>query len=65
MTVYVSLIAVECFLNPSLTKRELNLAYKHELVHAILFEMDHKLCTNEKFVSAFSELLLEAEETLK
>ena len=43
----------------------LPLAFKHELVHSILYTMDHPLAENEDFVNAFSELLLEAETTLK
>lgn len=39
------------------THQEINETFWHELVHAILYEMDHSLHSNEKFVDAFSEHL--------
>lgn len=37
----------------------------HELTHAILYEMDHPLYNNEKFVTRFSKLLNQAINTAK
>lgn len=41
------------------------LSYKHELIHAILYTMKSNLAENEAFVSEFSELLQEAETTMQ
>jgi hypothetical protein len=35
----------------------------HEVVHAILFDMDHRLATNEEFVTRFSRRLNEIVHT--
>jgi hypothetical protein len=43
----------------------IDLTYKHELVHAILYTMQHELAENEEFVTKFSELLHEAETTIE
>lgn len=37
--------------------------FYHELVHAILFEVDESLYTNETFINAFSGLLHQALST--
>ena len=45
--------------------KEIDLTVKHELVHAILYTMEHELAEDETFVNSFSELLHEAETTMK
>jgi hypothetical protein len=43
------------------TSDEINESFWHELVHAILYDMDeHKLNRNEAFVTAFAKRLSEA-----
>mgnify|MGYP006271243367 CR=1 FL=1 len=43
------------------TRKEMNDSFWHELVHAILYDMDeHALNKNEKFVTAFASRLSEA-----
>lgn len=43
------------------TKSEMDESFWHELVHAILYDMDeHRLNRNEQFVSAFAKRLSEA-----
>jgi hypothetical protein len=43
------------------TSNEINESFWHELVHAILYDMDeHKLNRNEAFVTAFAKRLSEA-----
>ncbi|MEI7464718.1 MAG: hypothetical protein WCJ87_05195 [Burkholderiales bacterium] len=36
---------------------EISDTFWHELTHAILHDMEHPLCRNERFVSGFSERL--------
>lgn len=43
------------------SKKEMNDSFWHELVHAILYDMDeHRLNRNEKFVTEFAHRLSEA-----
>ena len=43
------------------SKSEMDESFWHELVHAILYDMDeHRLNRNEKFVTAFAKRLSEA-----
>jgi hypothetical protein len=43
------------------SRKEMNDSFWHELVHAILFDMDeHRLNRNEKFVTEFAHRLSEA-----
>lgn len=44
----------------SYKREECDDTFWHELTHAILYEMGHKLYTNEKFVTQFSGLLTKA-----
>ena len=46
-------------------KGEVGNSFLHELTHAILFDMDHKLATDECFVTNFADRLQEALETFK
>jgi len=46
-------------------KGEIGNSFLHELVHAILFDMGHKLATDEGFVTNFADRLQEALETFK
>lgn len=46
-------------------KGEIGNTFLHELTHAILFDMDHKLATDECFVTNFADRLQEALETFK
>ena len=46
-------------------KGEVANSFLHELTHAILFDMDHKLATDECFVTNFADRLQEALETFK
>ena len=46
-------------------KGEIGNSFLHELTHAILFDMDHKLATDECFVTNFADRLQEALETFK
>jgi hypothetical protein len=39
---------------------EISDTFWHELTHAILHDMEHPLCRNERFVSGFSERLNQA-----
>ena len=39
------------------TAAEISDTFWHELTHAILHDMEHPLCRNERFVSGFSERL--------
>jgi len=40
-----------------LDEAELADSFWHELTHAVLHDMNHELCNNEKFVSAFATRL--------
>jgi hypothetical protein len=46
-------------------QEDTNETFWHEITHAILFEMGHKLATNEKFVEAFSKRLSRAIDSAK
>ena len=46
-------------------KGEVGNSFLHELTHAILFDMDHKLATDECFVTNFADRLQEALATFK
>lgn len=46
-------------------KGEIGNSFLHELTHAILFDMDHKLATDEGFVTNFADRLQEVLETFK
>lgn len=46
-------------------KGEIGNSFLHELTHAILFDMDHKLATDECFVTNFADRLQEVLETFK
>ena len=46
-------------------KGEIGNSFLHEMVHAILYDMDHKLTTDECFVTNFADRLQEALETFK
>lgn len=46
--------------------RQVELTFKHELVHACLFTLnEHDLNQNEKFVDTFGNLLLQFDKTRK
>lgn len=47
------------------TNDELLHTFWHEIVHAILYEMDHRLYSNERFVDEFSLLLTRAIKSAK
>lgn len=49
----------------SFKTEEISDTFWHELTHAILYEMDHPLWNNERFVSKFSSYLDEAIRTAK
>lgn len=51
--------------NRKYDKGEIANSFLHELTHAILFDMDHKLATDECFVTNFADRLQEALETFK
>ena len=51
--------------NRKYDKGEIANSFLHEMVHAILFDMDHKLATDECFVTNFADRLQEALETFK
>ena len=46
-------------------KEEINNSFWHEMVHAILFDMGHDLCDNERFVRAFANKLSDAIDSAK
>lgn len=46
-------------------KGEIGNSFLHELTHAILFDMGHKLATDEGFVTNFADRLQEVLETFK
>jgi hypothetical protein len=46
-------------------KGEIGNSFLHELTHAILQDMDHKLASDECFVTNFADRLQEALETFK
>lgn len=43
--------------NKRLSKHEISDTFWHELTHAILNDMSHDLCTNERFVQQFATRL--------
>jgi hypothetical protein len=43
-----------------LDKEELADSFWHEITHAVLHDMNHKLCDDEKFVNAFAHRLSSA-----
>lgn len=47
------------------SQQDFSETFWHELVHAILNDMDHQLASNEKFVEAFSHRLAKAINTAK
>ena len=47
------------------TKRQIDNTFWHEVTHAILYEMDHSLYANEKFVTEFSNRLADAINTAR
>jgi predicted SprT family Zn-dependent metalloprotease len=47
------------------TENEIDDTFWHELVHAILFEMGHRLHNNEDFVTAFAGHLAKAIKSAK
>lgn len=51
--------------NRKYDKGEIANSFLHEMVHAILYDMDHKLTTDECFVTNFADRLQEALETFK
>lgn len=44
---------------------EVDDTFWHELTHAILFDMGHDLCSNERFVAAFANRLCDAVNSAK
>lgn len=51
--------------NRKYNKGEIANSFLHEMVHAILFDMNHRLNTDERFVCDFSDRLQEALESFK
>ena len=48
-----------------LDKAELADSFWHEMTHAVLHDMKHELCSDEKFVSAFANRLSLAVDSAK
>jgi hypothetical protein len=48
-----------------LDKAELADSFWHEMTHAVLHDMKHELCSNEKFVNAFAHRLSSAINSAK
>lgn len=46
-------------------QEDVNVTFWHEITHAILFDMKHKLHANEDFVEAFSKRLSRAIDSAK
>ena len=46
-------------------KDDLANTFWHELTHAILYDMGHDLCANERFVTAFANRLSDAVNSAK
>lgn len=49
----------------TLPQAEVSNSFWHEVTHAILYDMNHALYSNERFVSAFADRLAEAVRTAK
>jgi hypothetical protein len=48
-----------------LGKEEMSDTFWHEMTHAVLHDMKHELCSDEKFVSAFANRLSLAVDSAK
>jgi len=46
-------------------QEEIDDTFWHELTHAILYDMGHDLCANERFVTAFANRLCDAVNSAK
>lgn len=63
--VYYDLSLIQIASRSNVSKRaytpaEMTNTFWHELTHAILHDMDHQLCNNEKFVTEFANRLTQA-----
>lgn len=68
--VFYALSAIQVAKRSNLDKRafspaEMTNTFWHELTHAILHDMNHQLCNNEKFVTEFANRLTQAITTAK
>jgi hypothetical protein len=60
----INLAKFDSFGTP-LADEEIDDAFWHELTHAILHDMGHDLCDNERFVTAFANRLTNAVNSAK